>query len=76
MKAFVSKIINGKPSIGTEHQWVTRKYRSVKTLVGHGVQPFLKAGESAVVEVHFNWDSRYSKPDQRLMVTHDTMVNT
>lgn len=67
MKAFVHKIVNGRPGLG-ENGSVTGEYKTQAGLVRHGVMPRLKFGESAQVELFYNWDNRYSKADKTFVI--------
>jgi len=75
MRAFVSKLVNGRTTCGTEHNSVSNEYKSMKQLIRFGVLPILKTGEDALVEVFMNWDNRYGKPDTtiHLRKTGDTL---
>ena len=59
MKAYVHKIKDGKIQLGTDNGKVTKDYTYIRNLLTMGVVPWLKVGESALVEVFHNWDRRY-----------------
>jgi hypothetical protein len=63
MKAFVHKIVNGRPGLGS-HGSVTSEYKTQANLIRFGVMPRLKFGESAQVELFYNWENRYGSPDK------------
>jgi len=67
MRAFVHKIVNGKPGLGSNGR-VTGQYKTQTNLVKFGVLPFLKCGESAQVELFFNWDNRYGIADKTFVI--------
>lgn len=73
MRAFVNKLVDGKTVLGSTHNFVTREYRSTRTLIAHGAQAMLRPNESAIVEVFYNWDTRYGQPNERFKVTRDTI---
>ena len=54
MKAFVVKP-------GGLAKFVTGEYKTLKTLIRYGVKPYIT--EAVDVEVYYNWDNRYGKPD-------------
>lgn len=68
MKAYVSKLVNGRTTCGTEHNSVSREYTSQRNLIRFGVLPLLQDGQDALVEVFLNWDNRYGKPDTTIHV--------
>ena len=74
MRAYVSKIIDGKVvQTGTQHRTITKEYTTEYRLLKYGVKPLLKSGESAQVEIFYNWERRYGKPD--LTLIHCNGVN-
>ena len=64
MRAFVHKLVNGRPGLGTDNGHVTREYKTQARLVKFGVLPLLKHGEQAQVELFYNWDNRYGLADK------------
>jgi hypothetical protein len=68
MRAYISKLVNGRTTCGTEHNRVSREYQSQSHLLRFGVLPMLQVGGDALVEVFLNWDNRYGKPDTTLHV--------
>lgn len=64
MRAFVSKIVDGRTTVGTTNNRVTGDYKTRKNLIRFGVRPILNLGESAQVELFYNWDNRYGQADE------------
>jgi len=61
MKAFVKKVINGNPGIAID-QYVSRKYKTLDGLI-KATRSKLNSNEAALVEVYYDWDKRYGRPD-------------
>jgi len=68
MKAFLS---DGK-GLGSEHQDVTRDYKSRNHLFKYAIVPFQKSHGYCKAEIFMNWDNRYGKPD--LIMTFDGKI--
>ncbi len=75
MRAYVSRLVDGRTTCGTENNSVSREYKSQAQLLRFGVLPLLREGQDALIEVFLNWDNRYGKPDNTIQV-RKTGVNT
>ena len=66
MRAYVSKITDGRTQLGTDHNHITREYQSKRNLLKFGVRPLLQPGEKARIELfRYGFDERcYGTPDE------------
>lgn len=63
MRAYISKLVDGRTTCGTTYNSISNEYVSQANLMRYGVLPRLQVGQDALVEVFLNWDNRYGKPD-------------
>jgi hypothetical protein len=68
MRAYVNKLVNGTTRIGSSHCSITKEYKTQANLIRYGVLPLLQAGETAEVDIHFDWDERYGNPNKTVTV--------
>lgn len=67
MQAWLS---NGK-GIGTDNNSVSNEYKSVKALKRYAIEPFFRVHGYCKAEIHYDWDTRYGKPNKILVLDKD-----
>jgi len=62
MKAFISRIVDGRTGIGSDNCFISNEYQSITALLRYSTRK-LSTG-SYLFEVFSNWDNRYGKADK------------